>query len=84
VFTLQQEIQGETNQPHQITATVDYPSNYGGRFVDMGFGLNASMPDGHFAGHSLSFEWLQPVSTDYNGYQLDRTGALSVSWSYSF
>jgi hypothetical protein len=84
VFTTQGDIQGETNRVHQITATVDYPSNYGGRFVDMGFGLNVSIPEGHFAGHNLSFEWLQPVDTDFNGYQLDRAGALAVSWSYSF
>ncbi len=84
VYTTQGAIQGQTNQPHQITATVDYPSNYGGRFVDMGFGLNASFSEGPFTGHNLSFEWLQPVSTDFNGYQLDRTGALAVSWSYSF
>ena len=84
VYTMQGDIQGKTNQIHQITATTDYPSNYGGRFVDMGFGLNVSIPEGQFAGHNLSFEWLQPVSTDFNGYQLDRTGALAVSWSYSF
>ena len=84
VYTMQGDIQGQTDQNHQKTATVDYPSNYGGRFVDMGFGLNVSIPEGQFAGHNISFEWLQPVSTDFNGYQLDRTGALAVNWSYSF
>jgi hypothetical protein len=81
---MQGDIQGETNQVHQITANVDYPSNYGGRLVDVGLGLNVSISEGQFAGHNLSFEWLQPVSTDFNGYQLDPTGALAVSWSYSF
>jgi hypothetical protein len=81
---MQGDIQGETNRVHQITATVDYPSNYGGRLVDVGLGLNVSISEGQFAGHNLSFEWLQPVSTDFNGYQLDRTGALAVSWSYSY
>jgi len=78
------DIQGKTNQAHQVTSTVDYPSNYGGSYGDMGFGLNVSIPESQFTGHNLSFEWLQPVATDVNGYQLERTGALAVSWSYSF
>ena len=84
VFTTQGQISGQSNQVHQLTATVDYPSNYGGTYGDMGFGLNVSLPEGPFAGHNVSFEWLQPVSTDYNGYQLERTGALAVSWNYAF
>lgn len=84
VYTAQDRIRGESSQTHQTTATVDYPSNYGGRFADVGFGLNAMLPGGQFAGHNLSFEWLQPVSTDYNGYQLDRSGSLAVSWNYAF
>jgi len=54
---------GQSNQPHQITSTVDYPSNYGGSYGDMGFGLNVSIPESQFTGHNLSFEWLQPMST---------------------
>ncbi len=62
----------------------DFPANYGGQMVDLGLGLNVNIPDGAFAGHSLAFEWLQPVYTDFNGYQLDRDGALSFTWSYGF
>jgi len=62
----------------------DMPGNYGGSFADVGFGFSASVPYGSLAGHAFSFEWLQPVSTDFNGYQLDRTGALSASWGYKF
>ena len=84
VYTMQGSIQGQTSLPHLTSSTVDYPANYGGRFVDVGFGLNASFHQGQFTNHSLSVEWLQPVSTNFNGYQLDRIGALSVSWNYSF
>ncbi len=84
LYTAQGHIQGESSHARQLTATVDYPGNYGGRFLDVGFGLNAMASEGHLAGHSLSFEWLQPVMNDFNGYQLDRNGALAVSWSYSF
>ncbi len=62
----------------------DVPGNYGGHYVDVGFGLSATVPTGAFAGNRLAFEWLQPVYTNVNGYQLDRDGALSATWSYGF
>ena len=84
IYTWQDRIHGQSNQNHEISATVDYPSNYGGRYWDVGFGLNLSIPEGQFSGHNISVEWLQPVSTDYNGYQLDRDGALAVTWNFAF
>ncbi|MEQ1546203.1 DUF3570 domain-containing protein [Methyloglobulus sp.] len=62
----------------------DFPANYGGQFVDLGLGVNVSIPSGTFAGNTLKFEWLQPIRTDYNGYQLERDGALAATWSYGF
>ncbi|MEQ1485496.1 DUF3570 domain-containing protein [Methyloglobulus sp.] len=62
----------------------DLPSNSGGQYVDLGLGLNVNIPDGAFAGNRLAFEWLQPVYTRQTGYQLDRDGALSFTWSYGF
>ncbi|MEQ1739474.1 MAG: DUF3570 domain-containing protein [Methyloglobulus sp.] len=63
---------------------MDYPQNYGGKYGDVGFGLSASVPSGNFAGNGVSVEWLQPVYTNVNGYQLDRDGMLSFTWSYGF
>lgn len=63
---------------------MDYPQNYGGRFWDAAFGLNAVVPDGTLAGNQIAVEWLQPVYTDFNGYQLDRDGTLSFTWSHGF
>jgi len=62
----------------------DYPQNYGGRFWDVGFGLSAIVPYGDLAGNRFSVEWLQPVKDDFNGYQLERDGALSATWSLAF
>ncbi|NOS75365.1 MAG: DUF3570 domain-containing protein [Methyloglobulus sp.] len=62
----------------------DFPGNYGGQFVDLGLGLNVTIPSGAFQGNTLKFEWLQPIHTDYNGYQLDRDYALNFTWSYGF
>ena len=87
LYTLQDHIHGQNSSPPtspmSLSTSAD-AGNYGGRFFDIGFGLNASVQKGQFAGHSLSVEWLQPVATDFNGYQLERNGALSVSWNYAF
>jgi hypothetical protein len=84
VYTLQGTVRGEYNDTFNKLGPVDYPSNYGGRYWDVGFGLNAFVPTGDLQGNNLSFEWLQPVSDDVNGYQLPRTGALAATWSYAF
>ena len=84
VYTLQGTVRGEYNGTFNKLGPVDYPSNYGGRYWDVGFGLNAFVPTGDLQGNNLSFEWLQPVSDDVNGYQLPRTGALAATWSYAF
>jgi hypothetical protein len=60
------------------------PTNYGGMFGDVGFGVTATPPFAPLNGHKFSFEWLQPVLTHYQGYQLDRTGSLAATWSYMF
>ncbi len=67
-----------------ITGPMDMPGSYGGQYVDVGFGLSVNIPNGAFAGHSLSFEWLQPTYTNVNGYQLNRDGALAVNWNVDF
>jgi hypothetical protein len=84
VYTIQGAVQGEFNQFIDKKGPMDYPMNYGGRFWDVGFGLNATVPGGDLAGNSLGVEWLQPVATDFNGYQLDRDGTLSATWHYAF
>ncbi len=96
VYTSQGKIQGAYPASTEIDPTTglpfvpqhigsfDFPANYGGQFVDLGLGVNVTVPSGAFAGNTLKFEWLQPVHTDYNGYQLDRDYALNFTWSYGF
>lgn len=62
----------------------DLPTNYGGQYVDLGLGVNVTVPSGAFAGHSLKLEWLQPVYTKVNGYQLDRDYTLTATWGMHF
>lgn len=84
VYTLQGAVKHEYNALIQTLGPMDFPRNYGGKFWDVGFGLNAAVMSGDLAGNSISFEWLQPVSTDVNGYQLDRDGAVNATWNYAF
>ncbi|NOT11978.1 MAG: DUF3570 domain-containing protein [Methylococcaceae bacterium] len=97
VYTVQDRIHGQFNgtdgqfinqdgSPSSILkfGPQDYPQNYGGRFWDVGFGLSAMVPSGDLAGNRFSVEWLQPVHTDFNGYQLDRDDTLSATWNVAF
>lgn len=84
VYTEQGKIRAGFNEPHVMTSPVDLPFNYGGRYWDVGFGVSAFVPSGDFANNRVSFEWLQPVEDDVNGYQLRREGALSATWSLAF
>jgi hypothetical protein len=84
LYTAQGAIKNQYNGYIDKLGPMDYPQNYGGHYWDVGFGINATVPGGKFAGNKLAFEWLQPVGTDVNGYQLNRNGALSASWNYAF
>ena len=84
VYTLQGENTGTYNGKYVPIGPMDYSNSYGGRYWDIGFGLNAFVPSGELQGNRLAFEWLQPVHDDVNGYQLPREGALSATWGYAF
>lgn len=84
LYTVQGSIRGQFIPPIEISAPVDLPSNYGGRYFDVGLGLTATIPAGGFQGHQLGVEWLQPVDNDPNGYQLERKGSLFATWSLPF
>jgi hypothetical protein len=63
---------------------MDFPDNQGGKFLDVGLGLNLSVPTGHLAGNLLSLEWLEPVRDDFNGFQIRRRGMLTARWQFNF
>lgn len=84
IYTAQSAVKGRYKGVSLLSAPTDHPENYGGQFWDIGVGMNISIPKGNLAGNSLSIEWLQPVKHNYNGYQLEQDGSLSVRWGYSF
>lgn len=84
LYTWQDSIHGDFDIFNARIGPMDFPANSGGEFWNIGLGINVSIPGGRFKGHHLGFEWLQPVHTDVNGFQLDRKGALTASWSYQF
>ena len=84
VYTLQGAIKGQYNGLINQFGPMDYPQNYGGKYWDVGFGLSAVVPSGDLAGNRVSVEWLQPLEDNVKGYQLERDGALSATWSVAF
>ncbi|MGB2933411.1 MAG: transporter [Methyloceanibacter sp.] len=84
LYTEQGKIEGHYNGPHGHSSPADLQFNYGGRFFDIGFGVNTVVQAGTLKGLRLSAEWLQPVEDDPNGYQLEREGTLWADASISF
>jgi hypothetical protein len=84
MYTLQDGLDGKFNGLINQFGPMDYPQNHGGKYWDVGFGLNAMVHSGAFAGNHFSVEWLQPVDDNVNGYQLDREGSLSATWGIMF
>lgn len=84
LYMSQGDIEGHYNGAHNHSSPPDLQANYGGNFLDVGFGLNTVVEAGVLRGNRFSIEWLQPVRTDVNGYQLDRVGTLYVNWSLAF
>jgi hypothetical protein len=84
LYTEQAPIEGHYNGAHAHSSPPDLQANYGGRFWDIGFGVNTVVPNGALRGLRLSAEWLQPVMDDPNGYQLEREGTLWANASMAF
>ena len=72
------------NGPHNHASPPDRQPNYGGRFLDVGIGLNAAVQSGVLQGHRFGVEWLQPLHQDVNGFQQKRDGTLYATWSRAF
>ncbi len=79
VWSHEGDISGAFTAYNAASGPMDFPANHGGRFVDVGLGLNIAV-----AGSELALEWLAPVHEDVNGFQLERQGTLSASWHYNY
>ncbi|HVQ25450.1 MAG TPA: hypothetical protein VMV01_09730, partial [Planctomycetota bacterium] len=84
LYTWQGHIRHQYDRRHDESGPMDFPSNYGGQYVDLGLGLAAAATSGPLAGQRLALEWLQPLHDDVDGYQLERVGSLQASWSLAF
>lgn len=84
LYTEQGKVEGHYNGPHNHSSPPDLQFNYGGRFWDIGFGINTVVTGGPLKGLRLSAEWLQPVGEDVNGYQLEREGTIWASATMGF
>ncbi|MBL8535597.1 MAG: DUF3570 domain-containing protein [Betaproteobacteria bacterium] len=77
-------VRGVRQGTHMTASPPDHPGNYGGRFLDVGVGVNFVVPGFESDAGRLGIEWLEPVRDRFNGYQLERKGNLWVSWSLDF
>jgi hypothetical protein len=84
LYAEQGQVEGHYNGAHNHASPPDLQYNYGGRFWDIGFGVNTVIPSGPLKGLRLSAEWLQPVMDDPNGYQLERDGTLWANATIAF
>jgi hypothetical protein len=84
LYTEQGKIEGHYDGAHQHSSPPDLQFNYGGRFWDLGFGVNTVVRDGALRGLRLGAEWLQPIEDDANGYQVERDGTLWISANMGF
>jgi hypothetical protein len=82
--TIQDAIDGQFNGPQMLMGPPDFPGNYGGRFSDLGLGLSFAVPGRAAHGDRINLEWLQPIGDSVNGYQLERSGSLSLNWRMMF
>ena len=84
VYTKQDDIDGQFDPPQPVTGPMDSPASYGGEFWDVGLGLSVAVPGRAATGDRINIEWLQPVTDDVNGYQLERDGSFSLTWTIGF
>ena len=84
VGTETQAVYAYVDTPNAVNSPLDAPVNDGGQSWDVGFGANAVIPSGLLRGNRVSVEWLEPIATHFNGYQLKRQGSLLLSWDLPF
>lgn len=73
------ELHGDFTAYNARSGPMDFPANQGGRLLDLGVGVTASL-----AGSDIAIEWLQPLRNNFAGVQLERRGVMTASWRYGF
>ncbi len=80
VGTETQNVYDYVDTASAISGPMDSTASTGGQTWDVGFGVNAVIPQGLLRGNRLSVEWLEPIADHFKGYQLERQGSLQLSW----
>jgi hypothetical protein len=62
----------------------EWETSFAGTRVDIPLGLNIFLPEGRFAGHRLSVEFLFPVYERFDGPWLANDGGVTIGWQKSF
>lgn len=60
------------------------PNNYGGKTIDLGFGINLYQSEGSLANHRLALEYTTPIYQDLNGPQMETQHSVTLGWQWSF
>jgi len=61
----------------------EFPISFAGSRVDIPVGLNLYMPEGRWAGHRLSVEFVFPVHESFEGPWLASNWGASVGWQFT-
>ena len=77
------DIKGQDDQISTPVQTAN-PDNYGGNFVNLGFGLNWLGQNSFLRGHQIELEYNLPVIQKVKGVQMDKESMLMFGYRYAF
>ena len=77
-------MRGQREEARPASSPAEVAANQGGRFAEIGLGLNLAALPGVARGSSLGVEWLLPLRADVRGFQLPRRSTLALHWSHHF
>ncbi len=77
-------IQEDYDRYNARIGPMDFPSNQGGHYWDLGLGINAFFATGPLAGNQIALEWSRPLQENLNGFQRETQDRLALSWQFHF
>lgn len=84
VLSKEGALKGQREQAGPASSPAEVAANQGGRFAELGVGLNLGALPGVAGGSSLGVEWLLPMRAEVRGIQLPRRSTLALHWSHHF
>ena len=77
-------MRGQRNDAGPASSPAELAANQGGRFAEIGLGLNLAALPGGARGSSIGAEWLLPLRVVVRGVQLPRRSTLALHWNHHF